>query len=80
MEYDIEKYAMLIIKSRKQQTTEGIELPNQNKIRTLGEKETYKYLGLFQAATIEQAEGQERIKKKNTTGEQGNYSKPNYIA
>ena len=40
MEFGIEKWAMLIIKSGKQHRTEGIELSNQEKIRTLGEKET----------------------------------------
>ena len=40
MEFGIEKCAMLIIKSRKRQMRYGIELPNQEKIRTLGEKET----------------------------------------
>ena len=29
-----------------------MELPNQNKIRTLGEKETFKYLGMLEADTI----------------------------
>ena len=29
-----------------------MELSNQDKIRTLGESETYKYLGVFQADTI----------------------------
>ena len=32
--------------------TEGIKLSNQEKIRTLGEKETYKYLEIFKAETI----------------------------
>ena len=32
--------------------TEGIELPNQDKFRTLGEMETYKYLGILEAYTI----------------------------
>ena len=41
MEFAIEKCAVLIMKSGKRQFTEGIELPNQGKIRTLGEKETY---------------------------------------
>ena len=31
---------------------EGIELPNQQKIKTLEEKETYKYLGIFEADAI----------------------------
>ena len=31
-----------------------IELPNQEKIRTLREKETYKYLEILEADTIKQ--------------------------
>ena len=33
------------MKSWKQQMTEGIDLPNQEKV---GEKETYKYLGILE--------------------------------
>ena len=44
MEFGIEKYVMLIMKSRKKkEITEGIELPNQKRIRTLGEMETKHY-------------------------------------
>ena len=39
MESGIEKGAILIMKREKRQITEGIELLNQNRIRTLGEKE-----------------------------------------
>ena len=42
MEFGIEKYAMLVMKSGKRHQTGGLELPNQDKIRTLREKETYK--------------------------------------
>ena len=42
MEFGREKCAMQIMKSRKRQMTEGIELPNQGKIRMLGEKETHR--------------------------------------
>ena len=38
MEFGIEKYAMLVMKSGQQLLTDGIELPNQDKIRTLREK------------------------------------------
>ena len=38
MEFGKEKCTMLIMKSRKQHIMERIELPNQEKIRTLGEK------------------------------------------
>ena len=43
---------------------EGIEITNQEKIRTFGEKETYKYFGILEAATIKQAEMKEKIKKE----------------
>ena len=42
---------------------EGVELPNQIVIRTLGEKETYKYLGILEADTIKQVKMKEKIKK-----------------
>ena len=41
-----------------------MELPNQDKIRMLGEKETYKYLGILEADTIKKGEMKEKIKKE----------------
>ncbi len=38
MEFGIEKCAMLVMKSGKRHLTDGKELPNKNKIRTLGDK------------------------------------------
>ena len=52
IEFGIEKCAMLVMKSGKRHMAEGVELPNQVVIRTLGEKETYKYLGILEADTI----------------------------
>ena len=43
---------MLVMKSGKQHRTNGMQLPNPNKFRTFGEKETYKYLGILEADTI----------------------------
>ena len=40
MEFGKEKCAMLVIKSDKIHLTDGMEIQNQEKIRTLGEKET----------------------------------------
>ena len=68
MEFGIEKCAMLVMKSDKQHQTNGMELPNQDKIRTLREKETYKYLGILEADTTKQMEMKEKI-KKNISGE-----------
>ena len=46
----------------------------------LGEKEPYKYLGILEANTIKHVEIKEKKFKKSTSGEWGNYSKPNYLA
>ena len=46
----------------------------------LGEKETYKYLGISEANTIKQVEMKERIIKKSTWDERENFSKPNSAA
>ena len=42
---------------------DGMEQPNLDKIRTLGQKETYKYLGILEADTIKQAEMKGKIKE-----------------
>ena len=52
-------------RSEKRQMTEGKEQPNQEKIRTLGEKETYKYLEIFEKDNIKQAEMKEKNLKKS---------------
>ena len=61
MEFGMEKGAKLVMKSGKRHMTEGIELPNRDKIRTLGDKETYKYLEKLEADTIKQVETKEKI-------------------
>ena len=52
---------MLVMKSGKRHFTDGMERPNQNKIRRLREKEMYKYL---QADTMKQEEVKEIVKKE----------------
>ena len=64
MEFGIEKCAMLVMKSSKRHLTDGIELPNQDKIRTHGENETYKYLGILEADTIKQVGMKDKIRKE----------------
>ena len=44
MEFGIEKFA---IKIGKRETAGGIKLPNQKSIRTLGNKEKYKNIGIL---------------------------------
>ena len=50
---------MLVMKSGKR-----MERPNQDKIRTLREKEIYIYLRNLEANTIKQLETKKKIKKK----------------
>ena len=64
MEFGIEKCAMLVIKSGKWHMTNGMELLNQDKIRPLGENETYKYLGILENDTMKQVEMKEKIQKE----------------
>ena len=55
---------MLVMKNGKRQLTDGMELPNLDKIRTLREKETYKYLGILEVDTTKQEGMKEKIKKE----------------
>ena len=41
-----------------------MELPNHDKMRTLEENETYKYLGIFEADTIKQVQIEDTFLKK----------------
>ena len=64
MEFGIEKYVMLVMKTSKRHLTDRMELPNQDKIRTLGAMETYNYSGILEADTIKQVEMKEKFKKE----------------
>ena len=64
MELDIEKCVILVMKSGKRHLTDRMEIPNQDKIRTLREKEASKYLSILEADTIKQVEVKEKIKKE----------------
>ena len=63
MEFGIEKCVMLIMESGKRKITDGTELPNQKRIRKLGEKENNMYLGILDENTIKQVELKEKIRK-----------------
>ena len=52
------------MKSGKRHVTDGMELPNQDKIRTLRENETYKYLGISETDTIKQVQMKDKIQKE----------------
>ena len=61
MEFGIEKCAMLVMKCGKRHKTDGMELRNHEKIRTLKENETHKYL---EADTIKQVQMKDTIRKE----------------
>ena len=64
MEFGIEKYSILIMKSEKRKIAEGKELPNQKSTRTFEEKENFKYLRILEADTIKQTEMKEKVRKE----------------
>ena len=64
MQLGLETYSMLIMRREKRQMIVGIDLPNQENIRSLREKENYKYLGILEADTIKPAKMKEKIKKE----------------
>ena len=78
IEFGWEKCAMVVMKSGKRHMTEGIELPNQEKVRTLGKKETYKYLGILEADSIKLVEIKKNLKSISVESE--SYSRQNDIA
>ena len=64
MEFGIEKCATFVMKRGKRRMTDGMELPNPDRIRTLEENETYKYLGILEADTIKQVQMKDMIRKE----------------
>ena len=55
---------MLVMKSGKRYMMEGVDLPNQLVIRTIGQTEIYKYLGILKADTTKEVEMKENFLKK----------------
>ena len=66
------------MRSGKRHTTDGIELLNQDRIRTLGENDASIYLGILAAETIKQVQIKDKI-QENISGELGNYSRQNSL-
>ena len=54
------------MKSGKRHLADGMDQPNQDKIRKVGEKETYKNLGILEADTIKRVEMKEKKIKKES--------------
>ena len=54
----------MIRKSGKGEITERIELPNQERIRTLGKKETHKSSGILEADITKLTQMKEKMSKE----------------
>ena len=61
MKLGMEKCAVLVMKSGRRYLIDGMELPNQDRFKTLAENETHKYVGILEADTIKQVEMKEKI-------------------
>ena len=72
MEFDLEKCAMLLMRSGKRQITEGIKFPIRERFRTLGEKEIYKCLGILAAYIIKHTDTKEKIRSQTNEQISGN--------
>ena len=61
IEFRREKCATLLIKDGKRHIREEIELPNEEKIRSLGKRKSTEYLGILEADAIKHEEVKEKI-------------------
>ena len=64
MEFGVNKCAILIMKRGKLTESEGIQLPNKEEIKSLGEGDTYKYLGVLEADDIKHQVMKKEIKEE----------------
>ena len=64
MEFGIDKCAMLVLKRGKFERSEGIQLPDNEQIKSLGEKEGYKYLGILEADGVLEKDMKEKLSKE----------------
>ena len=60
MQFQIDKYAMLVIKRR----SDCIQSPNDEVIKSLEEGESYKYLGVLEADEVMVNERKDKVKKE----------------
>ena len=64
MQFGINKCAVLVLKRGKVVRCEGIEMPNNQVSKSLGEGEGYKYLGMLEADGVKHMEMKENVTKE----------------
>ena len=67
------------MKIGKRYLTDGMELPNPDKIRKLEENETYKYLRILEADTIKQVQIRKEYLRRTEKLHETRLSRRNYI-
>ena len=72
--FGIERCARRVMKSGKRHLIDVMKLQSKDKIRTFGEKEKYKYLGLLDAGMIKHVERKTKL-GKNISEELESYSR-----
>ena len=64
MQFGIEKCAVLVLKRGKLVESDGIQLPDDNEIKSLKEGEGYKYLGVIEADEMLHCQMKEKVSKE----------------
>ena len=64
MEFGIDKCAVLILKRGKIVKSHGIQLPDEQIMKSLKEEDSYKYLGILEADDIKHEQMKEKVKKE----------------
>ena len=66
MEFGIDKCGILVMKRGRYTKSEGIKLPNDQKIKEINVDNGYKYLGILEAYGIKDKEMKEKMRKEYT--------------
>ena len=64
MQFGLDKCAVLTMKRGRVVKSDGIELPNDKKIRSLEQDDSYKYLGILQSNEIQRKEMKDKVGKE----------------
>ena len=64
MDFGVTKCAKVVVRKRKDVTTDGIKLPDGREIKSLEKGESYKYLGVLESDVVQCKD----MKKKLTKG------------
>ena len=64
MQFGIDKCATIVVKRGKVITSDGIMLPDENRIKSMNEDCSYKYLGVLESDQVKQKEMKEKLRNE----------------